>query len=95
MLHPALETTFEVLQDLVKIFQGLGKPVYLQMRSFQAWLTAFLEDMKAESTTHFALMSHRLAILQYAAEEQAELVVKHRRVQTTSPIVQKNSQIGQ
>ncbi len=95
VIHPSQNDPAKMLAELADLYTSLGKPVYLQMRSFQAWLTAFLEDMKAESTTHFALMSHRLAILQYAAEEQPELVVKHRRVQTTSPIVQKNSQIGQ
>ncbi len=95
VIHPSLNDPASMLSELADLFNSSGKPVYLQMRSFQAWLTAFLEDMNAESTTHFALMSHRLAIPQYAAEEQAELVVKHGRIQTTSPIVQKNSQIGQ
>lgn len=95
VIHPSLSDPTGMLVELVYLFSSSGKPVYLQMRSYQAWMTAFLEDMKAESTTHFALMSHRLAIPQYATEEQPELVVKHRRIQATSPIVQKNSQIGQ
>jgi hypothetical protein len=95
VIHPSLEDPGEMLTELVNLYARFGKPVYLQMRSFQAWLTSFLEGMNAETTAHFALMAHRLAIPQYVTEEQPELVVNHHRVPATSPIVQKNSQIGQ
>jgi hypothetical protein len=95
VIHPSLENPEEMLTELVEIFSPFEKPVYLQMRSFQAWLTTFLENMGAETSVHFALMSHRLAVRQYVVEENQELVVKAHRVQTTSPIVQKISRIGQ
>jgi len=65
------------------------------MRSYQAWLTSFLEQMEASVSVHFDLMSHRLAVAQYAAVEQNGLVVNNRHAETTAPIVQKTSRIGQ
>jgi hypothetical protein len=95
VIHPSLEEPAAMLSALAGSFVQSSRPVYLQMCSFQAWLTTFLEAMEAETSAHFALMSHRLAIPQFVAEEAPELVVKNRRVQTTSPIVQKISRIGQ
>lgn len=89
VLHPALETTFEVLQDLVKIFQGLGKPVYLQMRSYQAWLTPMLESLNAENSIHFALMVRRLAIPQYSsAQTQPSAIGRRQTENPASTIIQ-------
>jgi hypothetical protein len=95
VIHPSLKDPGGMLAELHELFSSTGKPVYLQMRSYQAWLTSFLEQMEASVTVHFALMSHRLAIAQYAAVEQNGLVVNNRHAETTAPIVQKTSRIGQ
>lgn len=95
VIHPSLKEPGTMLNDLRALFSGANKPVFVQMRSYQAWLTCFLEKMEASVTVHFALMSHRLAIAQYAAVEQNGLVVNNRHAETTAPIVQKTSRIGQ
>ena len=95
VIHPSLNDPGAMLNELHSLFSGADKPIFVQMRSYQAWLTTFLEQMEASVTVHFALMSHRVAVAQYAAVEQNGLVVNNRHAETTAPIVQKTSQIGQ
>jgi hypothetical protein len=94
-IHPSLQSTDAMLAELQHLFMSTGKPVYLQMRSYQAWLTVFLEQMRAETTVHFALMARHLALPEYAAVEQNHLAIENRRPETTAPIVNKSSRSGQ
>jgi hypothetical protein len=89
IIHPAAENPLELLSETIKLFQGLGKPVYLQMRSYQAWLTPFLEELKAETSIHFALMVRRLAVLQYSPAKVQRLRLENRQTETSATIVQK------
>jgi hypothetical protein len=90
VLHPALQNPEELLLDLVKIFQGLGRPVYLQMRSYQAWLTPMLEALNAGNSVHFAMMVRRLAVPQFATAQTQPSLVGRRQTETpASSIVQK------
>jgi len=89
ILHPAVANPQELILELVKIFQGLGKPVYLQMRSYQAWLTASLEAIEALTTVHFALMVRHLAIPQYAESRVRQMQLSPRQTETPATIVQK------
>jgi hypothetical protein len=80
----------------MSLFQGLGKPVYLQMRSYQAWLTPALENLGALTTVHFALLVRHLAINQFAAANHVLLGLEKRQVEpTASSIVNKMSDSGQ
>ncbi len=95
IIHPSLEDPRTMLRELHGIFGRSDKPLYLQMRSYQAWLTPFLEQMEASVAVHFALMSHHLAVAQYAIAEQNGLVVNNRSAETSAPIIHKTSRIGQ
>lgn len=92
VFHPGADMSPELLVELTKIFQGLGRPVYLQMRSYQAWLTSFLEEMNAETRHHFALLVRHLAIAQYATANAQRVAVGHRQTETSAPITQKITQ---
>jgi len=89
IIHPAAEAPQALLQELVNIFLGLGKPVYLQMRSDQAWLTPFLEEICADTTVHFALMVRHLTIQQFSPALVQRRVLEHRQTETSATIVQK------
>lgn len=90
VLHPAMENSLELLQDLIKIFQGIGRPVYLQMRSYQAWLAPLLESLNALNSVHFALMVRHLAINQFANAQTQPVLATRRQTETSAaPIVQK------
>jgi hypothetical protein len=95
IIHPSLEDPLQMLAELRHLFRASGKPVYLQMRSYQAWLTAPLEAMAAETSVHFALMARRLAVPVYAAVEQRRPALENRRPETTLPIINKISPRGQ
>jgi hypothetical protein len=91
VIHPGVEKADELLEGLLYIFQGLGKPVYLQMRSYQAWLTSPLEALGALTTIHFALMVRHLAVSQFAPANHRQLSIDHRRAETSAQIIQKMS----
>jgi len=90
IIHPAVEKADELLAGLTGIFQELGKPVYLQMRSYQAWITPALENLGASSTVHFALLVRHLAASQLVSASNRILNLDQRRAETTgAPIIQK------
>jgi hypothetical protein len=89
IIHPAAEAPKELLCELANIFQGLGKPVYLQMRSYQAWLTPFLKELAAETTVHFALMVRHLAVPQYSPAAVQRVRLENRQTETSATIIQK------
>lgn len=96
IIHPSIEKVDELLLGLAAIFQGLGKPVYLQMRSYQAWITAALEDMGALTTVHFALLVRHLAINQFATAAHRVLQFDKRQAEpNATPMVNKMSDPGQ
>lgn len=64
VIHPAAEDILSLLTSLASQFVGFGDPVYLQVRSYQAWLLNTLERIGGESATSFALLVKHLAILQ-------------------------------
>jgi hypothetical protein len=45
---PSDEDVTEMLRGLRACFPGTGKPVYLAVRSFQAWLEPAIEDFGAD-----------------------------------------------
>jgi hypothetical protein len=89
IIHPAAESPQELLAELFGLFQGLDRPVYLQMRSYQAWLMPFLDELNATASLHFALMVRRLAVPQYAPSVTQRLRLEHRQTETSATIVQK------
>jgi hypothetical protein len=96
VVHPSIENIDELLKGLVALFQGLGKPVYLQMRSYQAWITPALEKLGAQTTVHFALLVRHLAIAQYASVNARILTLENRHVEpTAAPMVNKISENNQ
>lgn len=64
LIHPAVTEISTLLNSLISEFNELGQPVYLQVRSYQAWLLGALETIGGESSNHFTLLVKHLAILQ-------------------------------
>lgn len=96
IIHPAIENIEDLLNGLLALFQGLGKPVYLQMRSYQAWITPALEKLGAQTTVHFALLVRHLAIAQYATANHRILTLDNRQPEANaSPMVNKISDNNQ
>lgn len=72
VIHPSVKDIHSLLLDLFGQFQGLGRPVYLQVRSYQAWLSDALQQVRAEPSPRFALMVKHLAVGQLNASREAQ-----------------------
>ena len=88
LIHPAVKDLPALLTDLAAQFTGIGQTIYLQVRSYQAWLLEPLQAMGAESTAQFSLLVKHLAIMQ----RNGVTISNHKRVdnrhaEPTTPIV--------
>ena len=89
VIHPAVEDINSLLSDLAVQFYGLGEPVYIQVRSYQAWLSEALQSIQAEPSPRFALLVKHLAAAQRSSVLQVQRAIsEHRQAEPTAPIVQ-------
>lgn len=72
LIHPSVEDVAPLLVDLIGLFEGRGKPLYMQVRSYQAWLSEALAELKAEPSPRFALMVKHLAVGQLNSIKAAQ-----------------------
>jgi hypothetical protein len=64
-IHPETENVLELLSDLLlNLPRRAGRPVYLCVRSYQAWLESALEDISAQIGPRQAVMVKHMAITQ-------------------------------
>lgn len=69
LVHPAVENAADLLADLPNLLQPiLGRPVYIAVRSYQAWLENLLEAVGASAAPEQALLVRHLAVSQRAAQ---------------------------
>jgi hypothetical protein len=64
VIHPSVENINMVLSELVMQFIDIQQPLYLQVRSYQAWLLANLQVIGGEESNRFTLLVKHLAIMQ-------------------------------
>lgn len=88
VIHPSVDNIHALLLDLMEQFQGMGRPIYLQVRSYQAWLSDTLQELGAESTPRFALLVKHLAVGQLNAIKEAQRARSdQRQAEPTAPIL--------
>lgn len=88
VIHPSVEDIQTLLLDLIDHFHGLGHPLYLQVRSYQAWLADPLQQLGAETSERFALMVKHLAVGQLNAIKEGQRVrADQRQAEPTAPIL--------
>lgn len=88
LVHPAAAEIKPLLTDLAAQFVDLGQPVYLQVRSYQAWLLETLEAIGGESSAHFTLLVKHLAIMQRnGVVISNRKMADNRRAEPTTPMV--------
>ncbi|NMB90688.1 MAG: hypothetical protein GYA17_20200 [Chloroflexi bacterium] len=90
LIHPSLEDAAPVIYNLVwNLFPLLGRPVYIAVRSYQAWLHDILEKMPAQPGPKQTLMVKHLANTQRALNLNSHLaVVEKHQIEPTVPMVQ-------
>lgn len=63
LVHPDTDRADELLRSILPAIPAArGKPVYLSVRSHQAWLAPFLDEMELQSGERQAVMVKRLAV---------------------------------
>ena len=80
VIHPSVEDIDGLLRDLLSFIGTQDKPIFLQVRSYQAWLSDALMKMQAQPSPRYALLVKHLAvgqlnsmkIAQYARGEQRQ-----------------------
>ena len=88
LIHPSIKDVSLLLNDLIGQFNDLGQPVYLQVRSYQAWLLDALEAIGGEDGSHFTLLVKYLAIMQRnGVTITNRKLVENRHAEPTTPIV--------
>ena len=90
MAHPDLENAAELLCNLPShLLTRLGRPVYIAVRSYQAWLEVALEELNAKVSPRQALMVKHLALGQRVVQTNPRLVViENRQAESSAPMVQ-------
>ncbi len=88
LIHPAVLDINSLLISLISQFDDIGQPVFLQVRSYQAWLLNTLEIIGGESSNHFTLLVKHLAVLQRNGVIITNgKLVKNRQAEPTTPMV--------
>jgi hypothetical protein len=86
-VHPDLENVSERLADLLaNLPNRLARPMYLCVRSYQAWLEAVIENLGAEPGPRQAIMVKHLAIPQKALRTLALPAMEGGHPEVTAPI---------
>ena len=88
LFHPSIENIRGLIATLINHFTFTEKPVYFQVRSYQAWLSDALTLIHAEPSPRFALLVKHLTIMQFSQVKQNQSVrAEQRRVEPTAPFV--------
>jgi hypothetical protein len=90
LLHPAAENEAELIRDIPNHFQPrLGRPVYLVVRSYQAWLEKALQDMGAQVAPRQALLVKYLAVAKHfsLATKRLVHVLDTPQTETTATVI--------
>ena len=87
LIHPAAADAYALLRSfLAHMTLQMGRPVYLAVRSHQAWLEDFLAEMGAETGERRALMVRHLVAQQRQAVQTARnLVVEKQQPAMITP----------
>lgn len=68
LIHPGVEDVNRVLANLLAYQRNpSGRPIYIAIRSYQAWLDTVVRDLECEVTPRQALMVKHLVVQQRAA----------------------------
>lgn len=87
LIHPAVENVGEILADLLQQLPSrMGRPLYLSVRSYQAWLETTLQQIDGETLPRQALLVKHLVQAQ-RVEVPARLgVLENRQAEPTATI---------
>lgn len=92
LVHPSVIDSDVMFGELVGQFADLGQPVYLQVRSYQAWLLDALESIGGEVSEHFTLLVKHLAVQQRnGVIITNRAIIENRQTEPSAPMVNQYS----
>lgn len=93
LVHPEVENVPDLLRSLLdRVPRRSGSPLYLLVRSYQAWIEGALEESGAQASNRRALMVKHFVAQQRAAVSTLQAVIEKYKAEPTAPFV-RNSQI--
>jgi hypothetical protein len=91
-VHPDAEDVVDCFLNLVQNLPNRrSRPIYLCIRSYQAWLEQFFEDLGAEAGPRQAVMVKHMAVAQKAARAYALPTLETGHAEVSAPIVRSES----
>jgi hypothetical protein len=91
-VHPDAEDVVDCFLNLVQNLPNRrSRPIYLCIRSYQAWLEQFFEDLGAEAGPRQAVMVKHMAVAQKAARAYALPALESGHAEVSAPIVRSES----
>lgn len=90
LFHPDVQNVADLLADLITaVSPQMGRPVYLAVRSYQAWLETALEQMNTRADARRALLVKHLALAQRVpATASRRALLENRQTETNAPMAQ-------
>ncbi len=93
LIHPDIEDAVNLIKTLPSaLVPLLGRPVYLAVRSYQAWLETTLTNMDAKSSPRQALMVKHLAHAQRVPLTARLVQIEGRQIEPAKSIAHNASQ---
>jgi hypothetical protein len=88
LIHPAVENVSQVLASLLERQPTLlGRPIYLAIRSYQAWLETVVRDLEWQVGPRQALLVKHLVLHQRDALPARHLVLEKYTTEPTAPMI--------
>jgi len=93
LIHPDIEDALNLIKTLPSaLVPLLGRPVYLAVRSYQAWLETTLTDLDSQSSPRQALMVKHLAHAQRVPLTARLVQIEGRQVEPAKSVAHNASQ---
>ncbi len=96
LIHPGVENISQMLGDLLKQQRNpLGRPIYLAIRSYQAWLETVVRDLECQVGPRLALMVKHLVVQQrVAVQATRHSVLEKYTAEPTVPLVNNSTTVN-
>jgi hypothetical protein len=97
LIHPAIENVSQLISQLLaRLPNRLGRPVYMAVRSYQAWLETIVRDLECQVGPRQAMMVKHLVAQQRAAvvATTRHSVLEKYTAEPTVPMVHNSTTTG-
>ncbi len=96
LIHPAVENVRQVLAGLLDRQPTLlGRPIYLAIRSYQAWLESVVRDLEYQVGPRQALLVKHLVLHQRDTVPARHMVLEKYKTEPTAPLMHHSAKIDE